>query len=99
MLYTIVCQDIENSLPLRKQARPAHLERLETLKAQGRLVIAGPNPSIDSNDPGEAGFSGSVIIAEFASLEAAQAWADDDPYLATGVYANVSVKPFKRVLP
>ncbi len=99
MLYTIVGQDIENSLPARLEARPAHLERLGTLKDEGRLILAGPNPAIDSQDPGEAGFTGSVIVAEFESLEAAIAWADQDPYVKAGVYQNVSVKPFKKVLP
>lgn len=99
MFYAIVSQDIDNSLPLRKQARPAHLARLEALRDQGRLLIAGPNPAIDSDDPGEAGFTGSVVIAEFASLAEAQAWADADPYVDAGVYASVSVKPFKKVLP
>lgn len=99
MYYSIVSQDIENSLPLRKQARPAHLERLEALKTEGRLFVAGPHPAIDSNDPGEAGFTGSLVIAEFDSLDAAEAWADADPYVAAGVYANVVVKPFKKVLP
>lgn len=99
MLYIIYSQDVENSLPLRKQARPAHLERVEMLKQQGRLVIAGPCPAIDSDDPGEAGFTGSLIIAEFDSLDAAQAWADSDPYVSAGVYQSVSVKPYKQVLP
>ncbi|GAA5213277.1 YciI family protein [Corallincola platygyrae] len=99
MWYLIFSQDVENSLPLRKQARPAHLARLEELKAQGRLLVAGPNPAIDSEDPGEAGFTGSTVIAEFASLEAAQAWADADPYVDAGVYQSVVVKPFKKVLP
>ena len=99
MWYAIISQDIENSLPLRKEARPAHLERLETLKNEGRLLIAGPHPAIDSEDPGEAGFTGSLVVAEFESLDAAQAWADADPYVAAGVYANVVVKPFKKVLP
>ena len=99
MWYAIISQDIENSLPLRKEARPAHLERLETLKNEGRLLIAGPHPAIDSDDPGEAGFTGSLVVAEFDSLDAAQAWADADPYVAAGVYANVVVKPFKKVLP
>ncbi|MAX87410.1 MULTISPECIES: YciI family protein [Thalassolituus] len=99
MWYAIISQDIENSLPLRKEARPAHLERLEALKNEGRLLIAGPHPAIDSEDPGEAGFTGSLVVAEFESLEAAQAWADADPYVAAGVYANVVVKPFKKVLP
>tara|TARA_Y100000815_G_scaffold275429_1_gene313509 strand:+ start:2995 stop:3294 length:300 start_codon:yes stop_codon:yes gene_type:complete len=99
MWYAIISQDIENSLPLRKEARPAHLERLEALKNEGRLLIAGPHPAIDSEDPGEAGFTGSLVVAEFESLEAAQAWADADPYVAAGVYAHVVVKPFKKVLP
>jgi hypothetical protein len=99
MLYTIVGNDVENSLPLRKSAREAHLERLQALQDAGRIVIAGPNPAIDSNDPGDAGFSGSVIVAEFGSLEEAQAWADADPYITAGVYASVTVKPFKRVFP
>lgn len=97
MLYSIVGQDVDNSLEGRKSARPAHLERLQTLRDQGRLVLAGPNPAIDSNDPGEAGFTGSVVVAEFASLEEAQAWADADPYVAAGVYDHVDVKPFKQV--
>jgi hypothetical protein len=99
MLYSIVCQDVTDSLELRKSTRPAHLARLETLQSQGRLVIAGPNPAIDSNDPGEAGFTGSIIIAEFDSLGEAQSWADQDPYLAAGVYQSTCVKPFKKVLP
>lgn len=99
MLYVIIGEDVENSLAQRLAARPAHLERLHALRDAGRLFVAGPNPAIDSNDPGEAGFSGSVIIAEFDSLEAAQAWADADPYRAAGVYQRVIVKPFKKVLP
>ncbi len=99
MLYTFVCQDVENSLENRLSARPAHLARLVELQEQGRLVAAGPNPAIDSNDPGPAGFSGSIIIAEFDSLEAAQHWADADPYIDAGVYQSVTVKPFKMVLP
>ena len=99
MLFAIVSQDLENSLPLRKQARPAHIARLEALKEEGRLVLAGPNPAIESDDPGEAGFTGSVVIAEFNSLADAQSWADTDPYVDAGVYASVSVKPFKKVLP
>ncbi|MAF14755.1 MAG: hypothetical protein CMG93_02080 [Marinomonas sp.] len=97
MLYSIVGQDVENSLANRLAARPAHLERLQALRDQGRLVLAGPNPAIDSNDPGEAGFTGSVVIAEFNSLEDAKAWAEADPYVAAGVYAKVDVKPFKQV--
>ncbi len=99
MLYCIIGIDRPDSLPLRKQARPAHLQRLETLRDQGRLILAGPNPAVDSPDPGRAGFSGSLIVAEFESLEAARAWADADPYVAAGVYAEVSVKPFIKVLP
>lgn len=99
MLFAINSQDVPDSLPLRKTARPAHLARLEQLKSEGRLVIAGPYPAIDSNDPGEAGFTGSLVVAEFDSLDSAQAWADADPYIEAGVYASVSVKPFKQVLP
>jgi uncharacterized protein YciI len=99
MLYCIVGTDVENSLPLRKSAREAHLARLQDLQQQGRLILAGPNPAIDSNDPGEAGFSGSLIVAEFSDLGQAQAWADADPYIAAGVYAEVTVKPFKQVFP
>lgn len=99
MYYAILSRDVTDSLPLRAQARPAHLERLEALKAEGRLLLAGPHPAIDSPDPGPAGFTGSLVIAEFESLQAAQAWADADPYVAAGVYAQVEVKPFKKVLP
>lgn len=99
MLYAIIASDRENSLADRRQARPAHLERLKALQAEGRLVLAGPHPVIDSPDPGDAGFSGSLVVAEFASLEDAQAWADADPYVAAGVYARVTVKPFKKVFP
>ncbi|BAP14291.1 MAG: BolA family transcriptional regulator [Alcanivorax borkumensis] len=99
MLYAIISEDSPNSLPLRQQARPAHLARLESLRDQGRLELAGPHPAIDSNEPGEAGFCGSLVVAEFESLADAQAWADADPYIDAGVYANVVVKPFKRVLP
>jgi uncharacterized protein YciI len=99
MLYTFVCQDVENSLDKRLGVRPAHVERLVKLQEQGRLVAAGPNPAIDSDDPGPAGFSGSIIIAEFDSLKAAQFWADADPYIEAGVYESVTVKPFKMVLP
>ena len=99
MLYAIIATDVANSLEARLAARPAHLERLQQLKAAGRMVLAGPHPAIDSNDPGAAGFTVSLIVAEFVSLIIAQAWADADPYIAAGVYANVSVKPFKQVLP
>jgi uncharacterized protein YciI len=99
MLYAIISQDVENSLQNRLTARPKHLERLTALQDQGRLILAGPHPAIDSEDPGEAGFSGSLVVAEFGSLEEAQAWADSDPYIEAGVYANVTVKPFKKVFP
>lgn len=99
MYYAILSEDVENSLPLRQSARPAHLQRLETLKEQGRLLVAGPHPAVDSENPGDAGFTGSLVVAEFDSLEAAQLWADADPYLAAGVYKSVTVKPFKVVLP
>ncbi len=99
MLYSIVGTDHENSLEQRVQARPAHVKRLQELQDQGRLVLAGTNPAIDSEDPGTSGFSGSLIVAEFSSLEAARAWAEADPYVAAGVYARVAVKPFKQVFP
>ena len=99
MLYAIIGEDRAGSLEQRLATRPAHLERLQALQAEARLVLAGPCPAIDSPDPGPAGFSGSIIIAEFASLEAARAWADADPYVAAGVYEKVTVKPFKKVLP
>lgn len=99
MLYAIISQDIENSLKKRLQARPAHLTRLEQLQAEGRLILAGPHPAIDSENPSEDGFTGSLIVAEFDNLIQAQAWADDDPYIHAGVYQHVIVKPFKKVLP
>jgi uncharacterized protein YciI len=99
MLYAIIGEDRAGSLESRLAARPAHLERLQALQAEGRLILAGPCPAIDSPDPGPAGFSGSIIIAEFPSLADARAWADADPYVAAGVYAGVSVKPFKKALP
>ena len=99
MLYAIVGEDREDTLAARLAARPAHLERLQALQNAGRLILAGPCPAIDSADPGPAGFTGSLIVAEFDSLAAAQAWADADPYRAAGVYAEVVVKPFKKVLP
>ena len=95
----IVATDYPDSLAARQGARPAHLERLQALLADGRLILAGPNPVIDTEEPGEAGFSGSLVVAEFASLAEARAWAEADPYLAAGVYESVSVKPFKKVLP
>jgi uncharacterized protein YciI len=99
MLYAIMSQDVEDSLQKRLSVRPAHIERLQQLKQNGTLILAGPHPAIDSEDAGSAGFTGSLIIAEFESLQAAQLWADADPYIAAGVYASVSVKPFKKVLP
>ncbi|MGB0468318.1 MAG: YciI family protein [Pontibacterium sp.] len=99
MYYAIMAEDVENSLEDRMKARPDHLARLESLKQQGRLFAAGPLPAIDSEDPGEAGFTGSLVIAEFDSLIAAQSWADADPYITAGVYAKVTVKPYKKVLP
>ena len=99
MLYAIISQDIENSLEKRLSARPAHLARLEALKQEGRLTLAGPHPAIDSDNPGESGFTGSLVVAEFSNLTAAQAWADADPYVEAGVYQHVTVKPFKYVLP
>lgn len=99
MLYVIVGTDVDDSGAARMRARPAHLARLHALRDEGRLVLAGPCPRVDSNDPGPAGLSGSIVVAEFASLEAARAWADADPYVAAGVYARVEVRPFKKVLP
>ena len=99
MLYAIIGEDRPGSLDQRLAARPAHLERLQALQAEGRMILAGPCPAIDSPDPGPAGFSGSIIVAEFASLEAAKAWANADPYVAAGVYEKVTIKPFKKVLP
>jgi uncharacterized protein len=99
MLYSIVAEDVENSLEQRLAARPAHLARLTELQNQGRLLLAGPFPAIDSVDPGPAGFTGSLIVAEFASLEAAKTWAEVDPFVSAGVYASVTVKPFRKALP
>ncbi|MCA6063283.1 YciI family protein [Thalassolituus marinus] len=99
MWYAIISQDVPDSLEKRLGARPAHIERLQSLKEEGRLLIAGPHPAIDSEDPGSAGFTGSLVVAEFSSLEAAQTWADADPYVAAGVYQQVTVKPFRKVLP
>jgi uncharacterized protein YciI len=99
MYYAIIGTDQEDSLEARLQARPNHLKRLEALRDEGRLLLAGPFPAIDSEDPGPAGFSGSLIVAEFPDQESAKAWADQDPYILAGVYANVSVKPFKKVIP
>ncbi|MFU8788743.1 MAG: YciI family protein [Methylobacter sp.] len=99
MLYALISEDVADSLALRQSARPAHLERLKSLQDAGRLVLAGPHPAIDSNDPGTAGFTGSLVVAEFDSLADAQQWADADPYVDAGVYAQVIVKPFKKVFP
>ena len=99
MLYAIFGQDVPDSLERRLSARPAHLARLQTLQDEGRLILAGPFPAVDAADPGMAGFTGSLIVAEFASLEAAEAWAAADPYVAAGVYAQVAVRPFKKVFP
>ena len=99
MWYAIISEDVEDSLPLRAKAREAHLERMKILANEGRLLLAGPHPAIDAENPGVAGFSGSLVVADFPSLEDAEKWADVDPYVAAGVYAKVIVKPFKRVLP
>ena len=99
MYYAIISEDIPDSLPLRKGAREAHLARMQGLVQEGRLLVAGPHPALDCEDPGEAGFTGSLVIAEFDSLEDAQSWADADPYVEAGIYARVVVKPYKIVLP
>ena len=99
MLYAVIAQDSPGTLDQRLATRPAHLERLRALQAEGRLLLAGPHPAIDSPDPGAAGFTGSLVVAEFPSLDEAQSWADADPYNTAGVYAQVTVKPFKKVLP
>jgi uncharacterized protein len=99
MYYAIMAEDIANSLERRMEYRPQHLARLTELQNQGRLLLAGPFPAIDSLDPGQAGFSGSLIVAEFASLEEAKAWAEADPFVSADVYANVTVKPFRKSLP
>lgn len=99
MLYAIFGNDVTDSLEKRKVARPAHLARLQALQDEGRLLLAGPFPAVDAVDPGPAGFTGSLIVAEFSSLEAAEAWADADPYIAAGVYSQIAVRPFKKVFP
>ena len=99
MLYAIISQDVENSLAKRIVARPDHIARLNQLKVEGRLILAGPHPAIDSIDPGDAGFTGSLIVAEFENLKEARSWADEDPYVAAGVYSSVVVKNFNKVLP
>jgi hypothetical protein len=99
MWYTIIGRDAPNSLENRLAARPAHVVRLQVLQAEGRLLLAGPFPAVDAIDPGAAGFTGSLIVAEFSSLPAAQEWANADPYIAAGVYASIDVKPFKKTFP
>jgi uncharacterized protein len=99
VLYAIISEDVDDSLGKRMSARPAHIKRLQALQDEGRLVLAGPNPAIDSDNPGEAGFTGSLVVAEFDNQQAAQLWADRDPYNDAGVYAKVIVKPFKKVFP
>lgn len=99
MWYAIISEDVPNSLALRQQHRPAHLARLQQLASENRLLIAGPHPAIDSEDPGDAGFTGSLVVADFDSLQQAQTWADEDPFLINGIYASVIVKPYKKVLP
>ncbi len=99
MFYAIMGTDREESLEARLQVRPEHVARIKQLQSEGRLLLAGPHPAIDSEDPGPAGFSGSLIVAEFSSLEEARAWADDDPYTLTGVFSQISVKPFRKTLP
>jgi len=99
MWYAVISEDVEDSLALRATARPAHVARLEALVSEGRLLIAGPHPSVDSNDPGTSGFTGSLVVADFSSLAEAQSWADADPYVEAGVYRRVTVKPFKLALP
>jgi uncharacterized protein len=99
MFYTLICEDKPGTLEQRLAARPDHLARLEALKNEGRLLLAGPHPAIDIENPGAAGFTGSLVVAEFDSLAAARTWADADPYVAAGVYQQVTIKPFKKVLP
>lgn len=99
MLYAIIGQDVPDSLEKRMAARPAHLARLQALQEKGRLLLAGPFPAVDAADPGAAGYTGSLVVAEFASLQAAQAWADAEPYIAAGVFGQISVRPFRKVLP
>jgi len=99
VLYAIISEDVEDSLGKRMSARPAHIKRLQALQDEGRLILAGPHPAVDCDNPGDAGFTGSLVVAEFDSLQAAQQWADIDPYNDAGVYAKVTVKPFKKVFP
>ena len=99
MYYAILAEDVDNSLEKRLEGRPAHLQRLQALKDEGRLVLAGPHPAIDTDDPGPVGFTGSLVVADFSSRAEVEAWAADDPYVKAGVYAKVEIKPFKKVLP
>lgn len=99
MWYAVISEDVENSLEMRGKSREAHLERLTALAEEGRVLIAGPHPATDSEDPGSAGFTGSLVVVDFPSLDEAKAWADVDPYVTSGVYQKVTVKPFKHVLP
>ena len=99
MLYAIISEDSKDSLQQRLTTRPAHIKRLQDIQSEGRLVLAGPHPAVDSDNPGDAGFTGSLVVAEFDNLQAAQQWADSDPYNEAGVYAKVTVKPFKKVFP
>lgn len=99
MWYAVISEDVADSLPLRLRSREAHIARLKSLAADGRLLIAGPHPAIDAEDPGAAGYTGSLVVVDFPSLKAATAWANEDPYISAGVYARVTVKPFRRVLP
>lgn len=99
MLYAIISRDRPDSLSQRRASRPAHLERLKQLQDAGRLILAGPHPAIDATDPGDAGFTGSLVVAEFSDLQAAEAWANADPYALAGIYAEVQIKPFIKVLP
>ena len=99
MWYAIMCEDVADSLQKRLSVRPAHVERLTALKREGRLLLAGPFPAVDAEDPGPAGFTGSLIVADFKSLEEAKAWADADPYVGAGVFKQVTVKPFRKTLP
>ena len=99
MIYAIIATDVADSLERRQGVRAQHIARLEALRDEGRLLLAGPHPAVDNDDPGAAGFTGSLVVAQFPSLEDARTWADADPYVAAGVYAQVTIKPFKKVLP
>ncbi len=99
MLYMVLGHDVPNTLAIRKASRPAHVERLKQLQAEGRLILAGPRPAVDSTDPGEAGFIGSLVVVEFPDLATARAWADEDPYMKAGVYSHIDVHPFIKTMP